>query len=228
MQKEKASSARLIRQLKNMTDNAVDQVILYDYWRSSASYRVRIALNLAGLKYENIKVDLLAKDHKSSEHLARNPQGLVPVLKIDGHSFTQSLAILEYLDQTRELDLVPADPVNRAKIRALAYIFAVDVHPICNLSVMQHATNGQEPARTDWMQHFITPGLRAFEQQLATHNLSPFINGAKPGLAEICLIPQLYNADRWNVDYSDCPNIIKLRNTCVNQPAFLKAFPREN
>lgn len=210
-----------------MTDKAAEEIILYDYWRSSASYRVRIALNLAGLDYKKIKIDLLAKDHKSPKHLARNPQGLVPVLEIDGQQLTQSLTIIDYLDETRDLGLLPSEPIQRAKVRALAHILAVDIHPVCNLSVMQYATGGQEPERTEWMQRFITPGLQAFEKQLEAFTLSPFINGDKPGLAEICLIPQLYNADRWGADYSDCPNIKTLHNTCKNHLAFGEAFPRE-
>lgn len=121
--------------------------VLYDYFRSSASYRVRIALNLAGLEYETVSVVLLEQDHKTPDHLARNPQGLVPVLDIDGHRLTQSLAILEYLNSTRDLGLLPPNPIQRAKIQALTYCLAVDVHPVCNMSVVRHATDlagGQE------------------------------------------------------------------------------------
>ena len=124
----------------------MSNVTLWDYPKSSASYRVRIALNLAGIDYKIETVDLLSKAHRSPEHLARNPQGLVPVLDIDGQRFTQSLAILDYLDTTRDLGLLPRDSVQRAKAQALSHAIAVDLHPVCNLSVVGHATGGQDPA----------------------------------------------------------------------------------
>lgn len=201
------------------------EVTLWDYPKSSASYRVRIALNLAGIKYDTETVDLLAKDHRSPAHLARNPQGLVPVLDIDAQRFTQSLAILEYLDTTRGLGLLPKDPAARARVQALAHIIAVDLHPVCNLSVMAHATGGQEPARTAWMQHFIGPRLREFETTLAGFDQSPFACGSAPGLADICLIPQLYNANRWGVVYDDCPRIQAVEAACAALPAFADAYP---
>ncbi len=132
----------------------MSDTILFDYWRSSASYRLRIALNLADINYQTVPVDLVKGDHKSPQHLARNPQGLVPVLQIDGHSFTQSLAILDYLNDTRELGLLPADPAQAAQVRALAHALAVDVHPVCNLQVVAHvATLAPDNAtiREDWM-----------------------------------------------------------------------------
>lgn len=200
-------------------------VVLYDYWRSSASYRVRIALNLAGIAYESVNVDLLKKDHKSPEHLARHPQGLVPVLEIDGHSFTQSLAILDYLNETRKLNLLPQEPFERAKAQALAYAIAVDIHPVCNLSVVGYATTGEEPARSDWMKRFIEPGLAAFEVQLSAFEQGPFCTGATVGLADICLMPQLYNAQRWGADYSGCPRIIDIAARLSEIPAFQAAHP---
>ena len=140
-------------------------VTLYDYWQSSASYQLRIALNLAKIPYRAVSVDLIARDQKSASHLARNPQGLVPVLEIDGHRFSQSLAILDYHDETRALGLLPQDPAQRAKVRALAQCVAIDVHPVCNLSVAQYAVQQSscQTLRTDWMQRFISPGLAAFE-----------------------------------------------------------------
>lgn len=206
----------------------MSEIILYDYWRSSASYRLRIALNLLGLAYQSVSVDLLNQDHKSDEHISRNPQGLVPVLEIDGYQFTQSLAILDYLRQTRGLFLYPEDPAIRAKQTALAHVLAIDVHPICNLSVVAHVSQivpEHESVRKDWMQHFISKGLHAFEALLREFELSPFIGGDQPGIAEICLIPQLYNADRWDVDYADCPNILKLADTCEKLDAFKNARP---
>jgi maleylacetoacetate isomerase len=198
---------------------------LYDYPKSSASYRVRIALHLAGIEYQTINVDLLDGEQKSDVHLERNPQGLVPVLNIDGQQLTQSLAILEYLNDTRGLDLLPSDPAEKALCRALAYSIAVDVHPICNLSVMRHATGGQEPERTKWMEHFIRPGLVAYEKLLERSSDKVFSVGERPSLADICLIPQLYNARRWKVDYSYLVRICAVESLCDELPAFRSARP---
>ena len=202
--------------------------ILYDYWRSSASYRVRIALNLAGIDYRAISVDLVKGDHKTPEHVARNPQGLVPVLEIDGHSFTQSLAILDYLNETRDLNLLPKDPAQAAKVRALAHSVAVDVHPVCNLGVVGHVSKlmpDTSNAKVDWMKHFISPGLRAFEGLLASFDQAPFCCGDTPSLADICLMPQLYNAHRWGADFSDCTRIQAVEKACAEHPAFAAAYP---
>jgi len=138
-----------------------NKIILHDYWRSSASYRVRIVLNLAGIEYDSVVVDLLKKDHKSDAYLKQNPQGLVPTLEIDGLVLTQSLAIIEYLNDTRSLNLLPSDPKEKVAVQAAAMAIAVDIHPVCNLGVVGYATKGEEPGRTDWMQHFITPILKA-------------------------------------------------------------------
>ncbi|MEJ5219578.1 maleylacetoacetate isomerase [Cognatishimia sp. D5M38] len=201
------------------------ETVLWDYPKSSASYRLRIALNLLGESYLIETVNLLDGSHRGGDHLARNPQGLVPVLDIDGQRLTQSLAILDYLNETRDAGFLPQDPTLRAKTRALAMSLAVDVHPVCNLSVMKHATGGEEPARTDWMHHFIAPGLRAFEALLTGFPEGDFVNGETPGLAEICLIPQLYNANRWGVSYEDCPRIEALEAACGALPAFQDAHP---
>lgn len=203
----------------------MSSTILWDYPKSSASYRVRIALNLAGIDYRTETVNLLEKAHRSPEHLARNPQGFVPVLDIDGQRFTQSLAILDYLDETRSLGLLPDEPSQRAKVRALAHSIAVDLHPVCNLSVVGHATKGEDPPRTNWMKHFITPGLAAFETLLAGFDQAPFATGMTPGLADICLIPQLYNANRWGADYSGCERIIAVETACKSHTAFEKTGP---
>lgn len=199
--------------------------ILWDYPKSSASYRVRIALNLAGIDYRIETVNLLERAQRSDAHLARNPQGFVPVLDIDGQRFTQSLAILEYLDATRALGLLPRDPVARAKAQAAAHSIAVDLHPVCNLSVAGYATDSQEPARTQWMQHFIRPGLQAFEALLNGFKPAAFACGDAVGLVDICLIPQLYNAKRWGVDYSDLPRIMAVENACATLEAFKVAHP---
>ena len=206
-----------------------NKTILWDYYRSSASYRVRIALNLAGISYTKNAIDLLAGEQRSLEHISRNPQGFVPVLDIDGVRLTQSLAILDYLDETRNLGLTPGTAIQKARIKAAAMTIAIDVHPICNPSVVNHVTAGQEPARTEWMQHFIRPGLLAFEQLIAAPDFKiddgPYAAGRNMSIADICLMPQIYNADRWGADYSDCPNIVAVRDECINHPAIQAAHP---
>ncbi len=203
----------------------MSDVVLWDYPKSSASYRLRIALNLAGIEYRIENIDLLGKDHLGTDHLARNPQGFVPVLDIDGHRLTQSLAILEYLDATRALGLLPVDPAQRARQTALAHAIAVDLHPVCNLSVVGFATKGEEPARTDWMRHFIAPRMAAFETLLEGFEQNPFCCGSTPGLADIVLMPQIYNAKRWGADYSGCPRIKSVEAACEAHPAFIVAHP---
>ncbi len=203
-------------------------VTLYDFWRSSASYRVRIALNLAGIAYDAVSVDLAAKANREPDHLARNPQGLVPVLEIDGQRLTQSLAMIEYLNETRGLGWLPENPVERARVRALAYSVAVDVHPICNVSVAAHVSElmgGAEGARKAWMQHFIGPGLGAFEQLLAGFEQTPYCTGDTPSLADICLVPQVYNAERWDVDLTSFARIRAVTEICRANPAFAAAYP---
>ncbi|MBY6137462.1 maleylacetoacetate isomerase [Nocardioides marinus] len=204
------------------------KTVLFDYWRSSASYRVRIALHLAGITFESVPIDLVKGEHKTTAHLERNPQGLVPVLDIDGLRLTQSLAILDYLDETRQLGLLPADPGDRTRARALAHSVAVDVHPVCNLQVAKHATGlsgNAEDMPKAWMQHFIRPGLQAFERLLAGFGQTPYCTGDTPGLADICLMPQLYNARRWEVDFADLPRICAAETVCAQHPAFAAAHP---
>ena len=203
----------------------MSETVLHGYWRSSASYRVRIALNLAGIAYRAVPVDLVAGEHRAPAHLERHPQGLVPVLDIDGHRLVQSLAIIEYLDETRGLGLLPDDPAARARARALAHALAVDVAPVCNLSVATHATGGEESARTDWMRRFIGPGLAAFEPMLGTFEQRPFCTGDAPSLADVCLVPQLYNAERWGVDLAACHRIRAVAGACGAHPAFAAAHP---
>lgn len=204
------------------------ETVLYDYWRSSASYRLRIALNLAAIPYRAVPVDLVKGAQKSPEHLARNPQGLVPVLEVDGLQLTQSLAILDYLNQTRAMGLLPTDPAQRAQVQALAHSLAVDVHPVCNLQVVGYAATIAAQAdgvRKDWMTHFIRPGLEAFETLLTAFHQSPYCVGETPGFADICLMPQLYNARRWDVDIADLPRIAAVEAACVTHPAFAAAHP---
>ena len=205
--------------------------ILFDYWRSSASYRLRIALNLAGIDYTAIPVDLVKGEHKTPDHVARNPQGLIPVLDIDGHRFTQSLAILDYLNETRDLGLLPKDPAEAARVKALAHSVAVDVHPVCNVSVAGFAagyiSDDKMTGMTTWMQRFIPPGLVAFEALLESFEQAPYCTGDAPSLADICLMPQLYNARRWNAEFSECPRVLSVEAACAAHPAFAAAHPNE-
>ncbi|GAB5461115.1 maleylacetoacetate isomerase [Hoeflea alexandrii] len=205
--------------------------VLYDYWRSSASYRVRIALNLAGVEYTPVVVDLLSKAHKSPEHLKRNPQGLVPALEIDGLMLTQSLAIIEYVIETRGVSLLPDDAAGRARVRALAHSIAMDIHPVCNMSVVAHLlelTGGGDAVRSAWMQKWIGAGLEAFEKMLDHPDTGTFCHGYAPGLADICLIPQIYNAERWGADISGLSRIQMIRQACDALPAFARAHPDRN
>jgi maleylacetoacetate isomerase len=205
--------------------------VLYDYWRSSASYRVRIALNLAGVEYTPVVVDLLSKAHRSPEHLERNPQGLVPALEIDGLMLTQSLAIIEYVIETRGVSLLPDDAAGRARVRALAHSIAMDIHPVCNMSVVAHLlelTGGGDAVRSAWMQKWIGAGLEAFEKMLDHPDTGTFCHGEAPGLADICLIPQIYNAERWGADISGLKRIQAIRQVCDALPAFARAHPDRN
>ena len=197
---------------------------LHDYWRSSASYRVRIALGLAGLEWESRPVNLLEGAHRSPEHLALNPQGLVPVLEIDGARLTQSLAIVEYLDETRGLGLLPDDPMARAKVRALAQAIAMEIHPVCNLSVARHAVehSGGGITMESWMARFIGPGLAALEQMLPDGD---YCYGDSVTVADVCLVPQLYNARRWGIDLEPLPKIRRIGAALEAIPAFAAAHP---
>jgi maleylacetoacetate isomerase len=203
--------------------------ILYDYWRSSASYRVRIALNSLGIAYESIAVDLLKQAHKAPTHLARNPQGLVPVLEIDGVSLTQSLAIIEYLDETRPLAaFLPRDAAGRARVRALSYAIAMDIHPVCNMGVAAHVVTlcgGGDATRRSWMRKFIGEGLSAVEALLDHPATGRFCHGDAPTMADFCLVPQVYNADRWGADMSALRRIRSIAEHCALLPAFADAHP---
>lgn len=202
-------------------------IVLYDFWRSSASYRVRIALNLAGLDYKAVPIDLTRQDQKTDDHVARNPQGFVPVLDIDGMRMTQSLAILQYLDTTRGLTLYPTDPAERAAVEAAAHAIAVDIHPVCNLQVAVHASEltGDPQTRVAWMRRFIRPGLVAFEALLQRWAGAPFCCGDAPGIADVCLMPQVYNARRWGAEIEDLPRVMAAVTACEAVPAFQAALP---
>lgn len=200
---------------------------LYDYWRSSAAYRVRIGLGLVGEDWERIPVDLKRGAQRSPEHLARNPQGLVPVLEIDGLVLTQSLAILEYLDETRGAGFLPVDAPGRARVRALACAVAMEIHPVCNLRVARHAVEASDGAISmeGWMRAFIGPGLEALERMLDDPATGRFCHGDAVGLADICLLPQLYNAGRWGVSLEAMPRIRAIQAALEEIPAVAAAHP---
>lgn len=201
-------------------------IILYDYWRSSASYRVRIGLNLLGLSYERRVVDLLKGEQEAANHLARNPQGLVPAIEIDGHVFTQSLAILEYLDETRGRAFLPKDPEGRQRVRTLAHAIAMEIHPVCNLRVAKHAVGlGGSATMEGWMQHFIALGLAGFEGLLAQNGISDYCHGDGITMADVCLVPQIYNAQRWNVDTSAYPRTMSIARRLEILDPFSAAHP---
>jgi maleylacetoacetate isomerase len=207
----------------------MSDVILYDYWRSSASYRVRIALNLAGIDYQSVPVSLLKQEHRTSEYLALNPQGLVPALFIDGQLFTQSLAIIEYISETRDANFLPQNPLDRARVRALAHAIAMDIHPVCNLSVVNYAaslTGTPEETTKAWMQKFIGRGLAALEVMLQ-QTPGPLCFGDAPGLADICLVPQVYNAKRWDVNLTIMPRILGIVDELTKIDAFASSAPQQ-
>ena len=207
-------------------------VILYDYWRSSASYRVRIALNLKEIEYEAISVDLLSGQHKSAEHLARQPQGIVPAIKIDGQIFSQSLAIIEYLEETRpEPALLPKNAQARARVRAISGAIAMEIHPICNLSIVTYVESligGGDATKAEWMQKFIRKGLVDVEAYLGDGKTGLYCHGDQITMADCCLIPQLYNAARWGAKYDDLEHICAIEAECGKLDAFKKAHPDNN
>lgn len=202
-------------------------ILLHDYWRSSASYRVRIALAHLELDWTSDAVDLLQGGQRSDENLARNPQGLVPTLAIDGQVLTQSCAIIEYLNETRGGHLLPDDPAGRARVRTLAYAVAMEIHPICNLSVGRYAVEASGGAITTegWMRHFIARGLAALEEMLSRHPGGRFCHGDHLTLADCCLVPQVYNARRWGVDLTPLPRITSIDAALGELDAVQRAHP---
>jgi len=202
--------------------------LLFDYFRSSASYRVRIALNLKGLDHSSVSIDLAGGAQKEADYQARNPQGLVPMLEIDGLRLTQSLAIILYLDRTRpEPPLLPSNPADVAHVQALALIVACDIHPLNNLRVLKYLSGplGQdEPTRNAWYAHWIAEGLTALEAQAAPRS-GRFLFGDIPGLADIFLVPQLYNARRFNVPLDDYPTLLRVDSEASRLEAFAGAHP---
>lgn len=204
----------------------MSDILLFDYWRSSASYRVRIALNLKGIAYEAVPTDLLTSQQKAPAFVARNPQGLVPMLQIDGLDLTQSLAIIDYLDATRpEPRLIPAEPGARAATLARAMIIVADIHPVNNLRMLQYlkAEMGQDQAAVDrWYRHWIAEGFAALEQLAPETGL---FGGEQPDLTDICLVPQVANARRFELDMTPYPRLARIDAELQALPAFAAAHP---
>lgn len=199
---------------------------LYDYYRSSAAYRVRIGLNLKGVAYDSVDVSLLNGDQRSPEHLARNPQGFVPVLDVGEGVLTQSLAILDYLDAKHpEPRFVPVDPLARSRTLAMALTVACDIHPLNNLRVLKYLGRElgvEEDARNDWYRHWVVEGLGALEAMAGD---GPFLGGDAPDMADICLVPQLFNARRFEVDLTPYPKLVAADAAAQAIEAFAAAHP---
>jgi maleylpyruvate isomerase len=206
--------------------------VLYGYFRSSAAYRVRIALNLKGIPYEQRPVHLLRDGGEQLKDSFKrlNPQGLVPVWDDGNVTLAQSLAIIEYIDETcGGMRLLPYDPVLRAKVRQFALAIACDVHPIANLRVLKYLTQevgASEEAKTKWIRYWIASGLQALEQELASRKrLDSFCFGNQPTLADCCLVPQLFNARRFGVALEDYPILASVDAACQGIDAFKRAHP---
>lgn len=202
--------------------------VLYDYFRSSACYRVRIALSLKGIAYEAVPVNLVEGAQRDEDYRARNPQGLVPLLEMDGQRLTQSLAICDYLDATHpEPPLVPADPGERSHVLSLALAIACDIHPLNNLRVLKYLSGPLEQpqeARDAWYRHWVAEGLAALEA-LAAPRAGHFLAGDAPSLADICLVPQMYNARRFSVPLDAYPTLVRADAEAAAHPAFAAAHP---
>jgi maleylpyruvate isomerase len=204
---------------------------LHDYFRSSAAYRVRIALNLKGIVAERAFVHLRKGEQRGDAFLAMNPQGLVPAIETgDGAVLTQSLAIIEWLDEThRKPPLLPADPVERARVRSIALAIACDIHPLNNLRVLNYLSNTlgvSTEQRDGWYRYWIDQGFEALETRLSRDRATGrFCHGDTPTVADVCLVPQVANSHRLNMDLTPYPTIVRIDAACNALPAFATAAP---
>ncbi|MDK2124505.1 maleylacetoacetate isomerase [Parachitinimonas caeni] len=204
---------------------------LYTYFRSSAAWRTRIALLLKGLPHQLAPIHLLRNggEQHSPEYKAINPQEVVPTLQEGDIAITQSLAIIEYLDEVHPSPpLLPADPLARARVRELALTIACDIHPVNNLKILQYLKGplgrSQQEA-DDWYRHWIRQGFDAFEKKLAALGSGDFCVGDHPTIADLCLVPQVFNARRFNVDLTPYPRIVRIDAHCMTLPAFIESQP---
>jgi len=203
---------------------------LYTYFRSSAAFRVRIALNLKGLAYDTAFVHLPRGEHRAPAYGALNPQALLPTLEDGGKLLTQSLAILEYLEETKPSPpLLPKDPFERARVRSLALLIACEIHPLNNLRVLQHlkrALGQNEEQVNAWYRHWIADGLGKFEAQLAgSQGGGRYCHGDAPTMADCCLVPQVFNAQRYQCDLAPYPTVMGIFEECMKLDAFIDAQP---
>ena len=217
-----------------MADGRFPRVILrgmklHNYFRSSASFRVRIALALKGLAYEYVPVHLARGDHKQEAYASLVPDALVPMLEIDGLRLSQSMAIIEYLDETRPSPpLMPATAAERARVRALAQSVACEIHPLNNLRVLKYLTKTlalDEERKNTWYRHWVREGLESFERQLAQGPSSRYCFGHTPTLADCCLVPQIFNGRRFDVSFDGLPRTMAAFDACMALPAFEQAQP---
>jgi maleylacetoacetate isomerase len=205
---------------------------LYNYFRSSASYRVRIAANLKGLSYEYVSINLMRGESRASSYEALNPQGRVPTLEEDGKLIPQSLAICEYLEETHpNPPLLPGDPFGRARVRALALAVACEIHPVSGgrpQSYLARVFKASEEQRVEWMRHWMSEGFRAIEAMLAgAEQTGRFCHGDTPTLADAFLVPQVYNAKLAHVDMTPFPTIQRICDECAKLDAFERARPEK-
>jgi len=202
---------------------------LYNYFRSSASYRVRIALGLKGLAYEYVSVHLARGEHRQAPYADIAADGLVPVLEVGDVRLSQSMAIIEYLeDMHPQPPLLPQDPVDRARVRALAQSVACEIHPLNNLHVLKYLVRElkvDEQAKTRWYRHWVREGLLAFERQLNQGKAGMYCFGDTPTLADCCLVPQIFNGQRFDCDFSDLPRTMAAYEACMALDAFALAQP---
>jgi maleylacetoacetate isomerase/maleylpyruvate isomerase len=203
---------------------------LFNYFRSSASFRVRIALAIKDLDYEYVPVHLVKGEHRQENYGAVSASGLVPTLETDGgESLGQSLAIIEYLDETHpEPPLLPGDPIGRARVRALAQLIACDIHPLNNLRVLRYLVRDlkvEDEAKNTWYRHWVRSGLEMFENELNRLPPSTYCHGDRPTLADCCLVPQIFNGQRFNTDFSGLPRTMGVFEACMKLPAFQQAQP---
>jgi maleylacetoacetate isomerase len=204
-------------------------VRLYTYYRSSAAFRVRIALNLKGLRYDPQFVHLAKGEQRGTEYLALNPQGLVPALADDGKLLTQSLAIIEYLEETHPSPpLLPKDPLGRARVRSLALLIACEIHPLNNQRTLNYLVKElglSEEEKSGWYGHWIQDGMAKLDADLARGGAGKFCHGDTPGMADCCLVPQVFNAQRFNCDLSHAPHVLRIFEQCMQLEAFQRAQP---